>query len=154
MSDLAGSFYALSPPQRPGVKGATADFGGGFFAYYFEQEVTLATGGTTTTSSIVLPVGSLVSQVTVRVTEAITGASNWEVGVSGDTTKFLPNDSNVALGYTVTNQDSFDPAGAAVANGPIVASGAATVLVTHDAPAVLGKMRIGVSGFYLRPFTS
>ena len=154
MSDLAGTFTPLSPPLKPGVRGATQDFGGGFFAYYFEEEVTLNTGGVTTTSGIILPVGSLVASVSVYITTTITTAVNWAIGVSGDTTKFIPTNTNLTAGYTVVNQDSFDPTGAALANGPIIASGAATILVTTNAGVGAGKMRIGVGGFAFKPFTS
>ena len=154
MSDLAGTYTAISPPLKPGVKGATADFGGGFFAYYFEEEVTLNTGGVTTTSGIVLPVGSLVASVSARITETITTAVNWAIGVTGDTTKFIPTDTTLTAGYTTVNQDSFDPTGAALLNGPMVTTSADTILVTTNAGVGAGKIRIGVGGFAFKPFTS
>jgi hypothetical protein len=51
-----------------------------------EQELTLS--GASVTSSIAIPNGSICFGVSERVTEAITGASSFKVGISGETAKF------------------------------------------------------------------
>jgi hypothetical protein len=153
MAELPIIYHPISPPDKPGPFGAAQDFGGGFKAFYMEEEVTLATGGVTTTSNLVVPLGALVMGCGVRITTAITTAVNWEVGITGDTDHFIVNDANLALGYTVQNCNALDPAGAAIANGPI-ASTNRTVIVTCNAGVGAGKMRIGIAGFYFVPFTS
>lgn len=51
-----------------------------------EQEVTVT--GATTDSTIVVPNRAIVLAVSERVTQAITGATSFSVGVAGDTSKF------------------------------------------------------------------
>jgi len=62
-----------------------------------QEEVTLSGG--TTVSTVTIPDRSLVIAVNVRVTEAITGASAFSVGVSGDTTRY-GNSLGIALDTT------------------------------------------------------
>lgn len=154
MADLEGTYHPVTPPFSPGPLGEPQAFGGGNHAFYFEQEVTLNTGGSTTTSSLVLPVGALVCQVTARITEAIDAGTNWAVGVATATSKFIAVQTTKTLGFTVTNCNAYDPAGAAAVNGPIIDANN-TVLVTMTGPQnSTGKIRIGVAGFYFKPFTS
>jgi hypothetical protein len=155
MSDLQGTFHPLTPPQSPGPLGEPQDFGGGLFAFYYENEETLATGGATTTTSIVLPLGAVVAQVTARITTAIGGApTNWAIGVTGATSKFITIQTTLTAGFTITNNKAFDPSGANALAGPVMDS-ARTLLITQTGPqASSGKIRIGVGGFYMKPFTS
>ncbi|MBX9456116.1 MAG: DUF2793 domain-containing protein [Rhizobium sp.] len=51
-----------------------------------EQEITVA--GATTDSTIVIPARAIVLSVSERVTQAITGATSFSVGVAGETSKF------------------------------------------------------------------
>lgn len=51
-----------------------------------EQEVTLS--GTTTSSTITIPDRAIVMAVNSRVTQAITGAASFSVGISGDATRY------------------------------------------------------------------
>lgn len=51
-----------------------------------EEELTLSGAATTTTTTI--PNGSICFGVSERVTEAVTGASSFKVGISGETAKF------------------------------------------------------------------
>ena len=65
---------------------AQAAHGGGLTAGCLEQLVTLA--GATTTSSVQIPAGAIVLAVSNRVVTAITGATSYGCGVSGNATQF------------------------------------------------------------------
>jgi hypothetical protein len=135
------------------ARDAVNNFGGGLCAYSYYEEITLSTTGTSNPVALELPLGFLIVQVAARVTETITGAANWEVGTFLNTDQYIVNDSNLDAGYTVTNCAAFNPAGATKADGPIV-GGQNEIYITTDAPATAGKIRVGVSGLFFRPFTS
>lgn len=71
--------------QIPGVL-AQAEHGGGLLAFCVDQLVTLS--GATTQSSLQIPAGAILLAVSNRVVTAITGASSYSCGVSGNASQF------------------------------------------------------------------
>ena len=137
------------------ARDAVNDFGGGLCAYshYEEIDLNVVAGDTAIPIALELPLGFLIVQVAARVTETITGAANWQIGTFLNNDQYIVSNTNLDAGYTVTNCAAFNPAGAAKADGPIV-GGQNEIWITLDAPATAGKIRVGVSGFFFRPFTS
>lgn len=66
--------------------GSLTPFGSSFAHDWLEEELTLS--GADTTSTIQIPNGSICYGVSERVTEVITGATSFDVGISGETDKF------------------------------------------------------------------
>ncbi|MDX1974485.1 MAG: DUF2793 domain-containing protein [Rickettsiales bacterium] len=65
---------------------------------YLTQDITVS--GASTTSTIQIPARTIVMAVNVRVTTAVTGATTFSVGVSGDTTRY---GSSIAIALDTTN---------------------------------------------------
>lgn len=102
-----------------------------------EEEVTLS--GATTTSTITIPDRALVIAVNSRVTQAITGATSFSVGVSGDATRY-GNSLGVAL----------DTANIGMSYNPISYYVATAILFTANGSNFTGG-EVKVTLQYLQP---
>lgn len=106
---------------------------------WITQEVTLSTTGTTTsTTSNMLPINSLIQAVTGRVTQTITGATNFEFGDTTTPARFLNPSTGLTAGSTVIGLKQNDGTGAA---GPIQTTTSEVQITTTGTPTA-GKIRI------------
>jgi hypothetical protein len=82
---------------------ATAVGGAKFTIGYSEEDIGLSTVGTQTdTSSTFIPEGASLIGITARVTQTISGATDWTVCDSSDETNKLATQTSLAEGSTVT----------------------------------------------------
>jgi hypothetical protein len=103
-----------------------------------EEELTLA--GASVTSSIAIPNGSICFGVSERVTEAVTGASSFKVGISGETAKF---GDLLGLSLGSTNFGIIGPT-AFYADTPIV-------VTANGANFTTGKVRLAIHVLRVTP---
>ncbi|HAM46288.1 MAG TPA: ribonuclease III [Alphaproteobacteria bacterium] len=73
--------------RKTGFTVAQAPFGAATDFHILEEEHTLAQAATSDTT-IVIPARAIVHGVTVRVSEAVTGATSFDCGIAGETSKY------------------------------------------------------------------
>lgn len=113
--------------------------------------ITLSTGGTTTDSTAnMLPASSIIDAVVCRVTTTITTATEWSVGVSGATERFISMNVGLASGTTAVGIDHMAGSIASDATGPTQTAAAKLRITTTGTP---GAGAIRCTAFY-RTFTA
>lgn len=126
----------------------TSTKGAIFQPFVTEEEITLATGGVTTDSTAnLLPADSIILGVATRITDTITTAVNFQVGISGATDRFDGADTNVTAADTAVKLDHIDA-------GAMVQAAAAKVRITTNANPGAGKIRVTVFGYTFSAATS
>lgn len=97
-----------------------------------EELTTLSTGGVTTDTTIQVPAGAIFLGVTVRTQTGVVGASAYDVGVSGNTTKFASAVSGT-LGASL-----------ACPIAPELNASAVSVRITANGTPSAGKVRVSL----------
>jgi hypothetical protein len=108
------------------------------------ENLTLSTGGTTTdTSASLLPANSIIEAVVARVTTTITTATNWALGDSAQSARFLTATTDLTSGTTKVGLNHADPTVASSNLGPVQSSAAPVRVTTTGTPGA-GAIRITV----------
>lgn len=111
---------------------------------YNSEEITLSTVGATSDSvANLLPANSVIDAVVVRITQAITTATDWKVGDATQAARFAIANVTLALGTTAVCMAHLDPTVASANLGP-VQSAAAKVRITTTGTPGAGKIRVTV----------
>lgn len=110
-----------------------------------EEEITLdGVSLSIDSASNLLPANATILSVTARVTQAITGATNWSVGDPTTATRFLAYGASLTLGTTAVGLNH-------LVSPPLTAQvSAAKVRITTDAPGS-GKIRVAVHFLLFTP---
>ncbi len=112
--------------------------------YFAEEEITLSTSGTTTDSAAnLLPATSRILAVGYVVTQTITTAANFQVGVSGTANRFVTTTTGITAGSSGVGLNHI---GSAEAQAP-----AAKIRITTNATPGAGKIRVQVHALVFTP---
>lgn len=145
-TDNNNSFWNYQGAQVRGFGDLQVAYRANLQAMWIRSATTeLTLSGATTSWNSSLPAGTIILGVTARVTELITGATSFDVGVSGGDTDLFLDGVAVAAGTTADLEDAN-----ASFTAPFVNSSLGTILVTAVGGTVsfsAGKVRLTV--FYI-----
>lgn len=119
-------------------------YGGSCKLRRYEETVTLSTSGTTTDSSAnLLPANSLILGVTARVSTTITTATDWKIGDTTTSARFLSAVATMTAGTTAVGMNHLKGGVSTDATGPTQTSAAVVRITTTGTPGA-GAIRVVV----------